>query len=381
LIYLDYNATTPVDREVAAAMMPFIKEKWGNPSSSHQIGREARAALEMSRGQVAGLLKCSPQEVVFTSGGTESNNAALKGVAHALRKKGKHIITSGIEHPSILQPAIFLMENGWEVTFLPVDSQCMVDPDDVRRALRKDTVLVSIMHANNETGSIQHISEIGAIVRARGIYFHSDAAQSVGKVETYVEDMGVDFLTVAGHKVYAPKGIGALYIREGSFLELLLHGAGQEGGRRGGTENVSLAAALGAACEIAGRRLHDEAGRQRRLRDQLFEGIVSEIPDAVRNGPKDKRLPNTLNISFPGLVGGEILDGIPGLCASTGAACHDRSVTLSHVLAAMGVPKEVGMGAIRLTVGRYTTEEDIRQAASWIVAAVKKNKRKELLGG
>jgi cysteine desulfurase len=362
-------------------MMPFIKEKWGNPSSSHQIGREARAALEMSRGQVAGLLKCSPQEVVFTSGGTESNNAALKGVAHALRKKGKHIITSGIEHPSILQPAIFLMENGWEVTFLPVDSQCMVDPDDVRRALRKDTVLVSIMHANNETGSIQHISEIGAIVRARGIYFHSDAAQSVGKVETYVEDMGVDFLTVAGHKVYAPKGIGALYIREGSFLELLLHGAGQEGGRRGGTENVSLAAALGAACEIAGRRLHDEAGRQRRLRDQLFEGIVSEIPDAVRNGPKDKRLPNTLNISFPGLVGGEILDGIPGLCASTGAACHDRSVTLSHVLAAMGVPKEVGMGAIRLTVGRYTTEEDIRQAASWIVAAVKKNKRKELLGG
>ncbi|MDP3028291.1 MAG: cysteine desulfurase family protein [Deltaproteobacteria bacterium] len=376
MIYLDYNATTPVDREVAAAMMPFIKEKWGNPSSSHQIGREARAAVEMARGQVAGLLKCSTQGVVFTSGGTESNNAALKGVAHALRKKGRHIITSGIEHPSILQSAIFLMENGWEVSFLPVDSNGMVDPDDVRRAVRKDTVLISIMHANNETGTIQHISEIGAIARARGIYFHSDAAQSVGKVETYVEDMGVDFLTVAGHKVYAPKGIGALYIREGAALEPLLHGAGQEGGRRAGTENVILAAALGAACEIAGRRLYDDADRQRRLRDQLFEGIVSEIPDVVLNGHRDKKLSNTLNIAFPGLVGGEILAGIPGLCASTGAACHDRSVTLSHVLAAMGVPKEVGMGAIRLTVGRYTTEEEIHQAASWIVAAVKKTKRR-----
>lgn len=374
MIYLDYNATTPIDREVAAAMIPFIEEKWGNPSSSHQIGREARAALEMSRGQAAGLLKCSPQEVVFTSGGTESNNAALKGVAWALRKKGRHVITSRIEHPSILQPAIFLMEDGWEVTFLPVDSNGIVDPDDVRRAVRRDTVLISIMHANNETGSIQHISEIGAIARARGIYFHSDAAQSVGKVETYVEDMGVDFLTVAGHKVYAPKGIGALYIREGAALEPLLHGAGQEGGRRGGTENVILAAALGAACEIAGRRLHDDADRQGRLRDQLFESIVSEIPDVVLNGPKDKKLSNTLNIAFPGLVGGEILAGIPGLCASTGAACHDRSVTLSHVLAAMGVLKEVGMGAIRLTVGRYTTEEEIHQAASWIVAAVKKTK-------
>lgn len=374
MIYLDYNATTPIDREVAAAMIPFIEEKWGNPGSSHQIGREARAALEMSRGQVAGLLKCSPQEVVFTSGGTESNNAALKGAAWALRKKGRHVITSRIEHPSILQPAIFLMENGRDVTFLPVDSQCMVDPDDVRRALRKDTVLISIMHANNETGTIQPVAEIGAVAREHGIYFHSDAAQSVGKVGTYVEDMGVDFLTVAGHKVYAPKGIGALYIREGTALEPLLHGAGQEGGRRGGTENVILAAALGAACEIAGRRRHDDADRQSRLRDQLFEGIASEIPDAVLNGPKDKRLPNTLNIAFPGLVGGEILAGIPGLCASTGAACHDRSVTLSHVLAAMGVPKEVGMGAIRLTVGRYTTEEEIHQAASWIVAAVKKTK-------
>lgn len=376
MIYLDYNATTPIDREVAAAMTPFIEEKWGNPGSSHQIGREARVAVEMARGQVAGLLKCSTQEVVFTSGGTESNNAVLKGVAHALRKKGRHIITSGIEHPSILQPAIFLMENGWEVTFLPVDSHGMVDPDNVRRALRKDTVLVSIMHANNETGTIQPVAEIGALTRERGVYLHSDAAQSVGKVETYVEDMGVDFLTVAGHKVYAPKGIGALYIREGAALEPLLHGAGQEGGRRAGTENVILAAALGAACEIAGRRLHDDADRQRRLRDQLFEGIVSEIPDAVLNGHKDKKLSNTLNMAFPGLVGGEILAGIPGLCASTGAACHDRSVTLSHVLAAMGVPKEVGMGAIRLTVGRYTTEEEIHQAASWIVAAVKKTKRR-----
>ncbi|MEW6326412.1 MAG: cysteine desulfurase family protein [Thermodesulfobacteriota bacterium] len=376
MIYLDYNATTPVDREAAAAMLPFIEEKWGNPGSSHQIGQEARAAVEMARGQVAALLKCSTREVVFTSGGTESNNAVLKGVAHALRKKGKHIITSGIEHPSILQPAIFLMENGWEVTFLPVDSHGIVDPDDVRRALRKDTVLVSIMHANNETGTIQPVAEIGAVAREHGVYFHSDAAQSLGKVETYVEDMGVDFLTVAGHKVYAPKGIGVLYIREGSTLEPLLHGAGQEGGRRAGTENVILAVALGAACMVAARRLHDEADRQRGLRDQLFESIATEIPDAVLNSHKDKRLPNTLNIAFPGLSGGKILDGIPGLCASTGAACHDRSVTLSHVLAAMGVSREVGMGAIRLSVGRYTTEEEIHQAASWIVAAVKKVKKR-----
>jgi len=376
LIYLDYNATTPVDREVAAAMLPFIEEKWGNPGSSHQMGREARAAVETARGQVAGLLGCRPQEVVFTGGGTESNNAVLKGVVHALRKKGRHIITSGIEHPSILQPAIFLMENGWEVTFLPVDSYGMVDPDDVRRSLRKDTVLVSIMHANNETGTIQPVVEIGAVAREHGIYFHSDAAQSVGKVETDAEDMNVDFLTVAGHKVYAPKGIGALYIREGAELEPLLHGAGQEGGRRAGTENVILAVALGAACAVAARRLHDETNRQRSLRNQLFEGITSEIPDAVLNGHKDKRLPNTLNIAFPGLAGGEILDGIPGLCASTGAACHDRSVTLSHVLAAMGVSREVGMGAIRLTVGRYTTEEEIHRAVSWIVAAVKKTKKR-----
>ncbi|MFZ5993591.1 MAG: cysteine desulfurase family protein [Thermodesulfobacteriota bacterium] len=376
MIYLDYNATTPVDREVAAAMMPYIEEKWGNPGSSHQMGREARAAVETARGQVASLLRCGPQEVVFTGGGTESNNAVLKGVAHALRKKGRHIITSGIEHPSILQPAIFLMENGWEVTFLPVDSYGMVDPDNVRRALRKDTVLISIMHANNETGTIQPVAEIGAMTREHGVYFHSDAAQSVGKVETYVEDMGVDFLTVAGHKVYAPKGIGALYIREGAALEPLLHGAGQEGGRRAGTENVILAVALGAACAVAARRLHDEADRQRGLRDQLFEGIISEIPDAVLNGHKDKRLPNTLNIAFPGLSGGEILDGIPGLCASTGAACHDRSVTLSHVLAAMRVSREAGMGAIRLTVGRYTTEEEIDRAVSRIVAAVKKTKKR-----
>ncbi len=376
MIYLDYNATTPIDKEVAAAIMPLIEDKWGNPSSAHSMGQESRAVLETARTELAKLLGCSPQEVIFTSGGTESNNMVLKGAAWALRKKGRHIITSQIEHPSILQPAIFLMGNGWEVTFLPVDGAGMVDTEDAKRAVRKDTVLISIMHANNETGTIQNISEISTIAREHGLYFHSDAAQSVGKVTTHVQELGVDFLTLAGHKVYAPKGIGALYVRQGSSLEPLMHGAAQEGGRRAGTENVILAAALGAACRAAARRLHDEANRLKKLRDKLLENIASEISDVVLNGHPDQRLPNTLNISFPGLVGGELLAGIPELCASTGAACHDRSVTLSHVLAAMGVPKEVGMGAIRLTLGRFTTEEEIGLAASSIIAAVKAARKK-----
>lgn len=377
MIYLDYNATTPMDREVALALKPFLEEKWANPSSSHRLGREARAALEKARDQVAQFLKCTPQEIVFTSGGTESNNSVFKGVAWSRHKKGRHIVTSQIEHPSILQPAIFLMEHGWEVSFLPVDATGLVDPDQVRRALRPDTVLISIMHANNETGTIQPISEIGALAHEYGISFHSDAAQSAGKIATETDQLCVDFLTLAGHKLYAPKGIGALYIRQGNFLEPLMHGAGQEGGRRSGTENIILAVALGAACSIAARRLHQDTDRQRKLRDQLLENIVSEIPEVVLNGHREERLPNTLNIAFPGLVGGDLLAGIPDLCASTGAACHERSVHLSHVLAAMGVPKQVGMGAIRLTLGRFTTGDEIRQAASWIVAAVKAAQKDE----
>ena len=371
MIYLDYNATTPIDSDVAAAMMPFIREEFGNPSSSYFLGIRAKQALEKARGQVAELLGCEAGEIVFTSGGSESNNMVLKGVALSLRSKGRHIITTAIEHPAIFNPAIFLMENGWDVTFLPVDRYGSVDPDDVKKAIRKDTALISVIHANNETGTIQPLQEIGCISSEHGIFFHTDAAQSVGKIKTDVNDLRVDFLSVAGHKLYAPIGVGALYIRNGIEIVPLIHGGGQENGRRSGTENVIMNVGLGAACELAGKHLEDYTTRIVALRDRLHDNIKKNVPEVVLNGHPEKRLPNTLYLSFPGLIGSEILRGIPELCASTGSACKDRSVTISHVLAAMGVSREIGMGAVRLTLGRPTTEEEVDQAAEWIVKAVK----------
>jgi len=371
MIYLDYNATTPVAREVAEAMMPFILEHFGNPSSSHSLGKRAKEALEKARGQVAELLGCASSEIVFTSGGSESNNTVLKGVAQRLSEKGRHIITTEIEHPAIFNPAIFLMENGWDVSFLPVDQFGSLDPDNVKKAIRKDTALISVMHANNETGTIQPIQEIGHISREHGILFHTDAAQSVGKVETDVNHLGVDFLTVAGHKLYAPKGVGALYIRNGIEIEPFIHGGGQEMGRRAGTENIIYNVGLGVACELARKNMKDDMVRLTALRDRLHDKIIAGVPEAVLNGHPENRLPNTLNLSFPGFIGGKILEEIPGLCASTGAACEDRSVTISHVLAAMGVSREIGMGAIRLTLGRPTTEDEVDQVAEWIVERVR----------
>ncbi|MBW2569568.1 MAG: cysteine desulfurase [Deltaproteobacteria bacterium] len=372
MIYLDYNATTPIDSDVAAAMMPFISEEFGNPSSSYFLGIRAKKALEKARGQIAKLLGCETGEIVFTSGGSESNNIVLKGVALSQRNKGRHIITTAIEHPAIFNPAIFLMENGWDVTFLPVDKYGLTDPDEIKNAIKKDTVLISVMHANNETGTIQPVQEIGRLSRKHGIFFHTDAAQSVGKIKTDVNDLCVDFLTIAGHKLYAPKGIGALYIRNGIEIVPLIHGGGQEKGRRAGTENVIMSVGLGAACELAGKHLKDYTARITALRDRLHNKIIADVPKAVLNGHPENRLPNTLNLSFPGLTGSEILRGIPDLCASTGSACKDRSVTISHVLAAMGVPREIGMGAVRLTLGRPTTEEEVDKAAEWIVESVKK---------
>ena len=367
MIYLDYNATTPIAHEVAEAMMPYIQEEFGNPSSVYSLGIQARAAVEKARSRVAELLGCKPGEIVFTSGGTESNNMVLKCVAWGLRDKGRHIITSAIEHPAIVNPALFLMGNGWEVTFLPVDQYGAVNPEDVQTAVRKDTVLISIMHANNETGTIQPIEEISRIAKGNGILFHTDAAQSVGKVKTKVAPLGVDFLSVAGHKLYAPKGVGALYIRDGITLEPFFHGGGQEMGRRSGTENVILNVGLGAACKLAKENMQDETARITTLRDRLHAAIIAGVPDAALNGHPEKRLPNTLNISFPGMLGEEILRGIPELCASTGAACHDRSAKISHVLTAMHVSKERGMGAVRLTLGRHTTVDEIDQTAKWLV--------------
>ena len=294
----------------------------------------------------------------------------LKGVAFSSQVKGRHLITTAIEHPAIFNPAIFLIENGWDVTFLPVDQYGLLDPNDVKKAIRKDTALISVMHANNETGTIQPIQEIGRISREHGILFHTDAAQSIGKIKTDINDLCVDFLSVTGHKLYAPKGVGALYIRNGIEIVPLIHGGCQEKGRRAGTENVIMSVGLGAACELAGKHLEDYTARIIALRDRLHNKIIADVPKAVLNGHPEKRLPNTLYLSFPGMIGEKILEKIPELCASTGAACEDRSVKISHVLAAMEVSREIGMGAVRLTLGRPTTEDEVDQAAEWIVKAV-----------
>ncbi len=372
MIYLDHNATTPIAPEVAEAMAPYLYKKFGNPSSGYTLGQEAKEAVEAARGQVAGLLGCSAEEVCFTSGGTESNNMAMKGVAYTFRKKGMHIITTTIEHPAITSPALFLLNQGYDVTFVQVDNTGLVDPDDIKKAIKPTTILISVMHANNETGTIEPIAAIGKIAHESGILFHTDAAQSVGKIGTDVAELNVDFLSVAGHKVYAPKGVGALYIRNGIKIEPLIHGSGQERGRRAGTENVLLAVGLGAACDLVKQRLEDDFICIRRLRDRLHERLLSEIPNLVLNGHPEKRLSNTLNVAFPGINGGALLDCLTDICASTGAACHDRSVTLSHVLAAMNVPESIGRGSVRLSLGRENTEEEIDQAAETIIAAYKK---------
>jgi cysteine desulfurase len=369
MIYLDHNATTPVDPDVCAAMAPYLSSDYGNPSSGYSLGQRSRNALETARVQVAQLLGCETEDIVFTSGGTESNNTVIKGVAHTCRHQGAHLITTAIEHPAVLKPCLFLMEQGWDITFLPVDSGGLVDPSQLRKAIRKTTVLVSVMHANNETGTVQPVEEIGHICRHHGVMFHTDAAQSVGKIPVNISDMKVDFLTLAGHKVYAPKGIGALYIRKDCQIEPLMHGAGQESGRRAGTENVALAVALGAACRLAADQLSAGKDQLRALRDRFHRLLSGRVPGLVLNGHPDLRLPNTLNVSFPGIEGSQLLEAVPEIWASTGAACHDRSVRLSHVLAAMNVPPEIGRGAVRLSLGRQTTPEDIDRAADLLLSA------------
>lgn len=366
-IYLDYNASTPIAPEVVAAMRPFLDDAYGNPSSGHWAGKLAREAVERGRGQVASLLGCASDEVVFTSGGSEANNHALKGVAFALRERGDHIVTSTVEHPATLVPCEFLAKQGFTITHVPVDRVGQVDPDDVRRALTPRTILVSIMHANNEVGTIQPIEKISRMTRDRGILLHTDAAQSVGKIPTRVDDLGVDLLSIAGHKLYAPKGVGALYIRRGTPIEPLIHGAGHEGGRRAGTESALMTAALGVAAELAANLtpMH----RIRDLRDQFWQQLIAAFGNrVVLNGHPEHRLPNTLNISFVGLVGGEILAGLDGVAASTGSACHSGQIELSPVLRAMGVAPEIGMGAIRFSLGRGTTKEEIESVVAHLAA-------------
>ena len=357
-IYLDYNASTPIDPAVAAAMRPFLDGRYGNPSSGHWASIDAKAALEHARGQVAALLGCHSDEVVFTSGGSEANNLALKGVFFALRDKGDHIVTTAIEHPAIVEPCRFLERLGAQVTYLPVDGTGRIDPADLRRAITPRTVLVSIMHANNEVGTIEPIAECARIAHERGVLFHTDAAQSVGKISTDVTELGVDLLAITGHKVYAPKGVGALFVRRGVRLEPLVHGAGHEAGRRAGTESALLAVALGTACE----RARDLApmDRVRALRDHFWQELQKNFGNRIAlNGHPTHRLPNTLNVSFVGCIGAEVLARLDGVAASTGSACHAGRIELSPVLQAMGVPPDAGMGAVRFSLGRSTTREEI----------------------
>lgn len=362
-IYLDFNATTPIAPEVAAAINQSLVEPFGNPSSEHWAGLQARHAVEKSRTQVAAFLHCSSDEVVFTSGGSESNNHALKGAFFAQGGRGGHIITTQVEHPAVLNPCRFLERLGVSVTYLPVDRFGRVDPDDVRGALTPRTILISVMHANNEVGTLQPIAEIARIAREHGILCHTDAAQSAGKVPVRVDELSVDLLSLAGHKLYAPKGVGALYVRKGVFLEPLIHGAGHESGRRAGTENILLDVALGAACELARSWLEVESIRQ--LRDLFWELLQTRFGgQVVLNGHPTERLPNTLNVSFVGKIGSTILGGLKDVAASTGSACHSGSVELSPVLRAMQVPPEIGMGAIRFSLGRTTTREEIEQVVS-----------------
>ena len=371
-IYLDYNGTTPHDPEVIAAMRPFLEEEFGNPSSGHLYAVKPRQALNNARRQVAGLLNCAPDEIVFTSGGTEANNWAIIGSARALCNRGRHIVTSAFEHPAVLAVCGFLEKEGYEVTTLPVGEHGVVDVADAEAALRPDTILLTLMHANNEVGTLQPIAEIAARARARGIRVHTDAAQSAGKVPVDVATLGVDLLSLAGHKLYAPKGVGALYVRRGVALEAFMHGAGQEAGRRAGTENILEIVGLGKACEIAARDLEKNSRHLLSMRDRLHEAIAAGIGNVRLNGRPDARLPNTLSLSFRNLEANRILEAI-GLevAASAGAACHADRVEISHVLKAMGVPLEWAKGTLRLTTGRMTTAEQIDRAARVICTAVK----------
>ncbi|HEY7330047.1 MAG TPA: cysteine desulfurase family protein [Gemmataceae bacterium] len=376
-IYLDYNATTPLDPAVVEAMLPYLKEQYGNPSSTHSLGKAAHDAVERARQQVAQLVGAHPDEIVFTGGGTEASNLALKGsVFSKLRgsfghgAQDAHIVTSTIEHPATAQPCEFLKRLGCQVTAVPIDGQGLVDPDAIRKALERGTTLVSVMHSNNEVGTLQPIKEIAALTRPLGVLLHTDAAQSLGKVPVDVNELGIDLLTLAGHKLYAPKGVGVLYVRRGVTLEPLLHGAGHEGGRRAGTENVPYLVGLGAACAIARQGLPQATQKLRELRDRLWERLHAGLGERiVLNGHPEKRLPNTLNANFVGHIGSELLEKVPEIAASTGSACHEGKISVSPVLSAMGIHPSIGRGALRLTVGRFTTEEQVDRAADLLVSA------------
>jgi cysteine desulfurase len=378
-IYLDYNATTPIDPVVVEAMLPYLSEYFGNPSSSHSYGYKAHQAVDLARAQVAQLLGCSANEITFTGGGSESDNLAIRGIALAYQHKGDHIITQITEHPAVLKTCRALERlHGYRVTYLPVDGSGRVNTKELEAAIGDKTVLISIMHANNETGTLQPITEIAKIARKHEVLFHTDAAQTVGKIRVLVEELGVDLLTVAGHKLYAPKGIGVLYSRHDLNLEPVIYGGGQESGHRAGTESVANIVALGTASLLAQEYLSESQVRQYSMRDEL-EKLIEELihEDVQLNGHITERLPNTLNISVDGVVGEEVLAATPEIASSTGSACHEGSTDPSPVLIAMGLSRERALGAMRLTLGRWSTEQEIEKAARLLAKSIDSLRRKQ----
>ena len=370
-VYLDYNATTPIDPEVIDVMLPFLREHFGNPSSSHYYGKIAREAVEKARAQVADILGCNANEIIFTGGGTESNNYAIKGAAFALQPKGNHIITTRIEHPSVLEVCKFLELNGFEITYLPVDKTGQVRLSDIEEAIRPATILITIMHANNEIGTIQPIKQISKLAKKHNIIFHTDAAESIGKISVKINYLGIHLLSIAGHKLYAPKGIGALYIRQNINLIKLIHGAGQENNRRAGTENVLEILGLGKACEVAGRDFDISTANMRVTRDKLYNGLREKIEGFRLNSNFENCLPNTLSLSFKNIDANLLLAKInSSLAVSSGAACHSGSSEVSGVLKALDVPYEWAKGTIRFSTGKMTTPDEINDAVNIIESAV-----------
>ncbi len=375
-IYMDYNATTPVDPQVLEEMLPYLKNEFGNPSSSYDYGRNAREAIELARKKIAAMIDCEPEEIIFTSCGSESDNQAIIGTA--MRHGKGHIVTSQVEHPAVLNTCRYLEKKlGYRVTYLLVDRSGRVNVADVKNAITNDTILVTIMHANNETGTTQPIKRIGKILKDRNITFHTDAAQSCGKIKVNVNSLGVDLLTIAGHKLYAPKGVGALYIRNGTRIDSLIHGGGQEAGRRAGTENVPYIVGLGKACQIAAKDLENYGSRIRALRDRLHQGLSKKLGEdsMLLNGHPEERLPNTLNVSFKGFVGEDLLRSIPEIVASTGSACHSGSTEPSPVLTAMRVPSDIALGAVRFSLGRWSKKAEVNQATELILRKTISSKR------
>lgn len=373
-IYLDYNGTTPIDPRVVDAMLPYLTTHFGNPSSTHTYAQAAREAVEAARAQVAGLLSCDPSEIIFTSSGSESDALAIRGAALALRARGTHIITQQTEHPAVKETCRMLERlYGFRVTELPVDHEGRVHPANLEAAITEQTVLVTIMLANNETGTLQPVAELARIAHQHHALFHTDAAQAMGKIPVSVSALDVDLLTVVGHKLYAPKGVGALYVRQGTSLEPLIPGGGQEQGRRAGTENVALLVALGMACSLASQELAESPQRLRTLRDLLHQCLLESLPGIVHlNGHPIERLPNTLNVSIAGVVGEAVLAATPEMAAATGSACHAGSTEPSAVLLAQGIERARALGALRLTLGRWTTQDEVEQAAQLLTQTIQR---------